>query len=100
MSDRDQAWHRRRRVGERWPRFCADIPPALADALIAAQRASLGVNYDGWRTHPTNATKANLVTSALRLYLNTTSPEPEPAIDSTAVEIDIIIDRPQLEKGD
>lgn len=85
---RDDSWSRPKRYGEKWPRFSAEIPPELAPLLDAAQRRSLGVNAS-----PRNATRANLVRAGLRLYLNAVHPEPDAAIDSTAIDI---IDRPQL----
>jgi hypothetical protein len=75
---------------EKWPRFCAEIPPELAELLDRAQRKSLGVNATS-----SNATRANLVRSALRLYLNTVDPETDPddTIEGSATDI---IDLPAL----
>lgn len=87
---RDRLWTRRKRPGEKWPRFSVEVPPELAEMLDAAQRKSLGVNQD-------SATRPNLVRSGLRLYLNTVEPEPEAAIEGTATEI---IDVPLLGPGD
>lgn len=99
MSDREQSWVRRKEFGEKWPRFTAEIAPELVPLLVAAQRKSMGVNWDGYKTRPTNATRANLVASALRLYLNTVDPEPtsEPFIEGTATDI---IDLPLLPRGE
>jgi hypothetical protein len=79
---RDDSWARSKLHGEKWPRFSAEVPPELAKALDEAQRRSLGNDYS-----PTNATRANMVRAGLRLYLNRVDPEPEPAIESTAVEV-------------
>lgn len=89
---RDDAWLRDKRPGETWPRFTAEVPPELAEALEAAQRVSLGVNAS-----ERNVTRANLVRAGLRLYLNHVDPEPapQPYTDSTAEEI---IDLPLLER--
>lgn len=91
---RDESWSRDKQVGEVWPRFTAEIPPELAEALVEAQRKSLGVNWDGYSGRPRNATNANLVRAGLRLYLNTVDPEPGEAIEGTAVEM---VDLPAIE---
>lgn len=88
---RDSSWLRRKVYGERWPRFTAEVPPELAEAIDEAQRKSLGVNAS-----PANATRANAVRAGLRLYLNAVDPEPEAAIEGTAIEI---VDLPALEDG-
>jgi hypothetical protein len=85
--NRDDSWARDKLYDEKWPRFSAEIPPELAEELAAAQRKSLGNSWDGYSGRPINATRANMVRAGLRLYLNKISPEPEPPIDSTAVEI-------------
>jgi hypothetical protein len=99
MTGRDHAWLRSKtyvgmdRPGadangyEKWPRYCAEIPPELAEELDAAQRESLGVNQSG-------ATRAGVVRAGLRMYLNATAPEREAAIEGTAVDI---TDEPQAE---
>jgi len=91
---REDLWHRPKRyLGkghsraddngyEKWPRYGVEVPPELAVQLEAAQRKSLGVNAT-----PTNATRANLVRAALRMYLQATDPEREAAIEGTAIEI-------------
>lgn len=84
---RDDSWAREKVPGEKWPRFSAEVPPELAEALKKAQRKSLGNDYDGYRKSPRNATRGNLVRAGLRMYLNKVDPEPEPAIPGTAVEI-------------
>ena len=84
---RDDSWARDKQAREKWPRFSAEVPPELAALLDEAQRKSLGASYDGYLKRPTNATRANMVRAGLRLYLERVDPEPEPAIDSTAVEI-------------
>lgn len=84
---RDDSWARGKLPDEKWVRFCAEVPPELAEALKEAQRKSLGNDYDGHSGRPVNATRANLVRAGLRLYLNKVDPEPEPAIESTATEI-------------
>lgn len=91
MSDRDDSWLRRKRHGESWPRYCAEVPPELAAEIDAAQRGSLGVNATD-----ANATRANAVRAGLRLYLEATAPEREAAIEGTCVEL---LDRPALTKG-
>lgn len=90
---RDDSWTRRKRAREAWPRFTAEVPPELAEELDRAQRKSLGLDAT-----PRNATRANMVRAGLRLYLNAVAPEPDAAIDSTAVEL---VDLPALlERGD
>lgn len=84
---RDDSWARDKQPRETWPRFAAEVPPELAAALERAQCKSLGANWDGYLARPTNATRASMVRAGLRLYLNKVDPEPEPAIESTAVEI-------------
>jgi hypothetical protein len=82
-NERDQSWLRRKHpLEDKWPRFTAEVPPELAEALDLAQRKSLGVNATSQ-----NATRANMVRAALRLYLNTVDPLPDEAIEGTAVEI-------------
>lgn len=77
-------------LDEKWPRFCAEVPPELAELLDRAHRKSLGVNASS-----STATRANLVRSALRLYLNTLDPETDPddTIEGSARDI---IDPPAL----
>lgn len=93
---RDHSWTRRKARGEKFVRYAAEVPPELDELLLAAQRTSMGVNWDGYKANPKSATRANLVTSALRLYLNTVDPEPEPPIESTATDI---LDVPLLPPG-
>lgn len=71
---------------EKWPRYCALIPPELAEEIDAAHRKSLGVNADA-------ASRAGVVRAGLRMYLEATDPEREAAIEGTAVEV---VDRPAL----
>lgn len=77
---------------EKWVRFAAEIPPELAELLKQAQRQSLGVNWDGYMDRPTNASRSNLVRSALRMYLNRIMPEdnPDDTIDGTATDMDLL----------
>lgn len=79
---RNESWARAKAPGEAWPRFAAEVPPELAEALDDAQRKSLGVNAT-----PTNATRANMVRAALRLYLDQADPEAPWAIEADAEEI-------------
>jgi broad specificity phosphatase PhoE len=87
---RDRSWLRRKLHGETWPRFSAEVPPELAEAIDAAQRKSLGVNQSA-------ATRANVVRAGLRLYLNTVDPEPEPPTYDVDGEVVEIVDLPMLE---
>lgn len=78
--DRDDSWNRDKRARERWPRFATEVPPEIAEQLdelckVIARRNTL-----------THYSRAALVRNALRAYLNAEMPEPEPPIDSTAVE--------------
>ena len=75
--------------GEKWPRFCAEIPPELATILDEAQRKSLGVNTSA-------RSRASMVRAGLQMYLEAISPAPEPAINTTAEEI---VEVPALETG-
>lgn len=73
---------------EKWPRFTAEVPPELVPLLEEAQRKSLGINWDGNLDRPRTATRANLVTAALRMYLEALDPEEALPIDVTAEEIE------------
>jgi len=78
---RDDAWSRRKRHDEQWPRFAAEIPPELAAEIDALRPTVIA---------PNSLTRAQVVRAGLRLWLNHHAPEPpppEPAIESTAVEI-------------
>lgn len=88
----EQLFHRRKRIvrtgpnlgeieDEKWPRFTAEIPPELAQLLEDVHKRRLGVNA-------AHATRAGLVRAGLRLYLETYAEAREPAIDTTAEEID------------
>lgn len=100
ISTRNEAWHRKKhflgrdRPGankdgyEKWPRFTAEIPPELVPLLEAAQRKSLGINWDGYMDRPRSATRSNMVQAALRMYLETIDPEGDLPIDATAVELE------------
>lgn len=67
---------------ERFVTYAATIPVELAEELDRAQRKSLGINAS-----KTNATRANMVRSALRLYLETVDPAAPEPIEATAVDI-------------
>jgi hypothetical protein len=73
---RDDSWLRPKRHGEKWPRFAAEIPPELAEELDALVDKLHG---------PPN--RAEMVRAGLRLYLEFKRPEPEPAIEGTAVDL-------------
>lgn len=74
---------------EKWVRFTTDVPPELVEELYLAQKDNMGTNWDGYKKKPQSATRANLVRSALLLYLEFVNPEQE-AIDSTAEEDPIL----------
>lgn len=79
---REDSWTRPKRYGEKWPRFCAEVPPELADELDA--------HIKRLRLQHGRATgnRAQVVRAALRLYLNSEVPERPPSIDSEAVELE------------
>lgn len=83
---RDDSWLRDKGLNEKWPRFAAEIPPELADELNA--------HAEHFRYQHGRLTRADMVRSALRLYLNAVSPVQPPAIEGTAEEI---IDLPALQ---
>jgi hypothetical protein len=77
MASRDDSWLRPKRYGEKWPRFAAEIPPELAEELDALV---------GKRDHQPDS-RAAMVRSGLRMYLEFKSPEPPAPIDTTAVDL-------------
>lgn len=79
---RDESWLRDKHVGEKWPRFSGEVPPELAAELDKR----IG-KFNGPRS------RADMVQSGLRLYLNAVSPEDPPPIETTATDI---IDLPAL----
>jgi hypothetical protein len=64
--------------------------------LDGAQRRALGVNWDGYKDRPTNATRASIVRAALRMYLDTMAPIPELPVEGTAEDV---IEVRELERG-
>lgn len=77
---------------EKWPRFVAMIPPELAEELDRVHKKRLGVNVSSF-------SRAGLVRSALREYLDRHSPERPPAIDVTSEEVIDPPQRPALEEA-
>ena len=73
---RDESWLRNKAPGEKWPRFCGEIPPELAEEIDRQIRLV-----------SSSFTRADAVRSALRLWLNAHDPEQPPAIDVEAVEM-------------
>lgn len=84
---RDDSWLRRKRHGEKWVRFSAEIPPEIAAEIDANLLTA---------ARPNTLSRADAVRSGLRLWLNHHSPEPEEAVESTGVEI---VDLPALGSG-
>lgn len=76
---RDDSWLRSKRHGEKWPRFGGEVPPELAEELDA-HIASVRLRHGKF-------SRGDAVRAGLRMYLNHQRPEPEAAIDSTAVDL-------------
>lgn len=87
---RADMFNRTKMPGEKWPRFAAEIPPEIAEMIDAASKKNLGVNVSAF-------SRANVVRSALRMYLDAADPLPEPAIDATAEDDVSVL---TLEPGD
>lgn len=79
---RDHHWGRPKEYREKWPRFCAEVPPELAEQLDAAHKKALGINRSAF-------SRAGIVRTALHLYLEQIDPLPEDALEGTATEVPV-----------